>query len=113
MNRDPADVGLAHVANPGRSIAQLDERLPVVEVFVQLPEVGAIRGRHVTRHELTLVERQQVRGERDLDRCTQGLELLLDLGRVSVARHAVGVHVLIDGHEMGLVAGRSAGPRDA
>ncbi len=36
-------------------------------------------------------------------------QLLLDLRRVAVARDAVGVDVLIDGHEVGLVSGAAAG----
>ena len=40
-------------------------------------------------------------------------ELLLDLGGVAVARHPVGVDVLVDGHEVGLLGGGAPGARHA
>ena len=54
-----------------------------------------------------------MRREGDRHRRAERRELLLDLGRVAVARDAVGVDVLVDGDEVGRVGGRAAGAGDA
>ena len=74
---------------------------------------GRVGQRHVTGDELALVERQQVRRERDRDVVAERRELLLDLRRVTVTRDAVGVDVLIDGDEVRLVGGAASGAGDA
>ena len=114
VHRDTADVGLAHVADAGRLVGELDERL--VRVRVQHRALGLFGDpvstqSHVTRHKLALVERNQVRRERDLHVGSERGQLLLDLRRVAMPRDAVGVEVLVDGDEVGLGGGGAAGAR--
>ena len=120
MHRDAADVRLADVAHAGRRGGELDERLVRVSVGVQRLEASEVVDRlgrsHVAADELALVERHEMRDERDPDVGVGGIqyrELLLDLGDVAVARDAVRVQVLVDGHEVGLLGRGPAGARHA
>ena len=100
VDGDPADVRLADFSYSGRRRRELDERLSVVGVDIQLLDVDGIGrsvgGGDVAGDELALVERQQVRRERDRRVRAECGQFLLDLRRVAVARDPVRVDVLVD-----------------
>src|SRR5918992_1194491 len=109
---DGRTVREAHVAGVGRHVEQLDERLVGVCVGVQLAHgvpVERLGEPGVAARHQALVDRQQVRYEREVD----ARELLLELGQVAMALGLVGVDVVGGGDEMGLLGGLAAGARHA
>ena len=113
MYGEAADVRLPHIAHARRRGHDLYERLPGIALGEQSLQVGAgsgFRRGHVGRDELALVEREQMWGERDRERAPHAVQLLLDLGRVPVARNSVSADVLVDCHEVSLVTRRTASP---
>src|ERR687891_2219562 len=102
----------AHVAGVGRRVEELHEGLVRVEGGVQAADGVAVERvgelRVAARHQ-ALVDRQQVRDEREVD----AGKLLLELGEMAVALGLVGVDVVGGGDEVGLLGGLAPGPRDA
>jgi hypothetical protein len=110
---DAAVVRVAHVADAGRAIGELDERLARIGAREERVDVDGLAQRAVAGDELALVERQQMRRERHAHRRAERRQLLVDLGHVAVAADAVGGDVLVGGHEVRRVRRRPAGARDA
>ena len=99
---------------PGRHVGQLDERLAVVEARVYVGDLGGrqlLAGAHVATREQALVERHEVRDERDPE--LVGAELLLELRAVAVALDLVRVDVLGDRREVRRLGRAAARARHA
>jgi hypothetical protein len=108
---DAAEVRVTDVADPGRAVGQLDEGLMRVGVREERLDVDRLAQRAVAGDELALVQRHQVGHEGRADRRAQEGQLLVDLGHVAVAGHAVGGHVLVGGDEVRGRGRRAPGAR--
>ena len=98
VDGDAAVVGVAHLEHAGRPERDLDPRLALVGLAVEVGQLALAqldRRRDVARHQLALRERDEVRREGDRQRRPQHRELLLDLRRVAVALDLVRGHVLV------------------
>ena len=108
---DAAAVGLADVVGARRLVGEVDEGLVLVGAAIQVEDGVALEvRRHVATGEQALLDRHEVRHEREAGLLGQ---LLLKLGGVPVALDLVGLDVLGDRDEVRRLGGLAAGSRDA